>query len=76
MPALATIAGMGPMGHHSGIALLVRVVAVLAASSSLAGVFGIAVYVYWLHVVVPAPAGARSQRQVTQDSRGFATQTA
>ena len=76
MPTLATIAGTGPMGHHSGTSLLIRVTAVFGASASLAGVFAIAGYLYWLHVIAPAPVAVRTERYVAHENRGFATQPA
>ena len=52
---------LGPMGYHSGTALLVRVVALLLASASLTAVFAIAGYLYWLHVIAPAPTRATEE---------------
>ncbi len=54
-PSVATMFDIGPMGYHNGTALLVRVIAVFLASTSLATVFGVAGYLYWLHVVAPSP---------------------
>jgi hypothetical protein len=58
-PALAIVFDLGPMGYHTGTALLVRVVAVFLATVSLATVFAVAGYLYWLHVVAPAPRPSR-----------------
>jgi hypothetical protein len=63
-PALAIVFDLGPMGYHNGTALLVRVVAVFLATCSLAAVIGVAGFLYWLHVVAPAPrAASRTPRR-------------
>jgi hypothetical protein len=64
-PAFATFLGFGPMGYHSGIDLLVRVAAVLLGSASLAGVFAIAGYLYWVHVIQPALAPVVPRRELS-----------
>ncbi len=54
-PAFATLLDLGPMGYHDGTALVVRLVSVVVATASLAAVFGLGVYLYWLNVIQPAP---------------------
>lgn len=52
-PSLATLLDVGPMGYHVGSALYLRVVGVFLAMTSLATVFAIAGYLYWVRVIVP-----------------------
>lgn len=54
-PTLATLFDVGPMGYHDGTALAVRLVGVLMATASLAACIGIGAYIYWAHVMQPAP---------------------
>jgi hypothetical protein len=54
-PALATLLDVGPMGYHDGTALVVRLVAVLLATASLAACIAIGAYIYWANVIAPAP---------------------
>lgn len=53
-PSLATLFDVGPMGYHVGMALYLRVIGVFLAMTSLATVFAIAGYLYWVRVIVPS----------------------
>jgi hypothetical protein len=54
-PSLGTLLGFGPMGYHDGAALVVRLVAMFLATSLLALVVGLAMYLYYVNVIAPAP---------------------
>ena len=75
LPSLATLFDVGPMGYHVGTALFVRVIGVFLAMTSLASVFAIAGYLYYMRVMVPAQratarriASTTSVRQLTPQS--------
>lgn len=54
MPSLATLFDVGPMGYHVGSELFVRVISLFLAMTSLAGVFAVAGYLYWVRVIHPS----------------------
>ncbi|MDP1793144.1 MAG: hypothetical protein Q8K63_03310 [Acidimicrobiales bacterium] len=59
-PSVGTMLGFGPMGYHGGTQLFVRLVAMFLATSMLALVVGLAGYLYWAHVIAPAPQPRRT----------------
>lgn len=54
-PSIGTLLGFGPMGYHAGAELVVRLVAMFLGTSMLALVVGLAAYLYYVNVIVPAP---------------------
>ena len=54
-PSLGTLLGFGPMGYHAGTELVLRMGAMLLATSMLALVVGLAGYLYYVNVIAPAP---------------------
>lgn len=55
-PSAGTLFGFGPMGYHDGADLMVRLVAVFLATSTFALAVALAGALYYVNVMVPAPA--------------------
>ncbi len=63
-PSLGTLFGFGPMGYHAGSELMVRLVAMFLGTSMLALVVGLAMYLYYVNVIAPAPRMERATVRV------------